>query len=115
MKIVTTVEPRMNSTTLLGKVFLSVCGGLILAYLTRHNRNNPDLVSYIDFLAPSTLHWSELVLTLDEHSDYLLPKRIIEYFEPDYPLFSYSRIVKLYKEKNDWVEIKEQVVRTVHV
>ncbi len=84
-------------------------------HVSRHIRSNPDLFSHIYLPAPSELHWPELGLTLDEHSDYLLLKKIIEYFEPDYPVFSCSQVVELLKKKNDWIKINDHVVRTGHV
>ena len=49
-------------------------------HVTLHIRNHPDLFSHLHMVAPPSLHWPELGLTLDEESDYQLLKRIIEQF-----------------------------------
>lgn len=80
-------------------------------HVTLHIYNNPDVFSQVHLIAPPELHWPELGLTLDELSDYELLKRIIEFFEPKRPLFSCLDVVRLLRQKPQWVEINQKVLR----
>ena len=80
-------------------------------HVTLHIRNNPSLFSHLNLVAPPSLHWPELGLTLDEHSDYLLLKMIIEYFGPGNSLFSCREIIQLLKANPEWVLINQEVKR----
>jgi len=80
-------------------------------HVTLHIRNHPEIFSKINVLAPPELHWPELGLTLDEPKDYELLKKIIEYFEPNYPLFSCLDIIRLLRQNPEWVAINQAVVR----
>jgi spore coat polysaccharide biosynthesis protein SpsF len=80
-------------------------------HVTLHIRNHPELFSCVHLVAPPEIHWPELGLTLDEPKDYALLKKIIEYFEPSNPLFSCLDAVRLLRERPEWVEINQSVVR----
>jgi spore coat polysaccharide biosynthesis protein SpsF len=80
-------------------------------HVSLHIRNNPDLFPHVHLVAPPSLHWPELGLTLDEHADYELLKRIIEYFGSDNPLFSCLDVIRLLRKKPWWVEINRSVHR----
>jgi spore coat polysaccharide biosynthesis protein SpsF len=79
-------------------------------HVTLHIRNHPELFSHFHLVAPPELHWPELGLTLDERGDYLLLKKIIEYFDSD-PLFSCRDIIQLLRKKSDWLQLNEKVER----
>jgi len=80
-------------------------------HVTLHIRNHPEIYSHFHLVAPPELHWPDLGLTLDERSDYELLKRIIEYFEPDNPLFSCLDVVRLLRQNPEWVDINRHVAR----
>ena len=80
-------------------------------HVTLHIRNHPELFSHVHLVAPPEIHWPELGLTLDEPTDYKLLKKIIEHFEPTYPLFSCLDVVRLLRQRPDWVAINQAVVR----
>ena len=80
-------------------------------HVTLHIRNHPEIFSQLHLVAPPETHWPELGLTLDEPNDYELIKKIIEYFEPITPLFSCRDVIKLLKQRPDWVAINKAVVR----
>ena len=80
-------------------------------HVTLHIRNHPEIFSKSNLLAPPELHWPELGLTLDEPKDYELLKKIIEYFEPNNPLFNCLEIIKLLRQNPEWVAINQSVVR----
>lgn len=80
-------------------------------HVSLHMRNHPELFSKVHLVAPPSLCWPELGLTLDEPKDYELLKKIIEHFEPVNPLFSCLDVVRLLRHKPEWVAINQNVVR----
>lgn len=80
-------------------------------HVTLHIRNHPEIFSHVHLVAPPEIHWPELGLTLDEPKDYELLKKIIEHFEPTNTLFSCLDVVRLLRQKPDWVAINLAVVR----
>jgi spore coat polysaccharide biosynthesis protein SpsF len=80
-------------------------------HVTLHIRNHAEIFSHMHLLSPPETHWPELGLTLDEPKDYELLKRIIEHFEQGERLFSCLDVVRLLKQKPDWVAINQAVVR----
>jgi spore coat polysaccharide biosynthesis protein SpsF len=80
-------------------------------HVTLHIRNHPEIFRHVHLVAPPELHWPELGLTLDEPADYELLKRIIQHFENTNPLFSCLDVIRLLREKPEWVEINQKVLR----
>lgn len=80
-------------------------------HVSLHIRNHPELFPRVDLVAPPSLCWPELGLTLDEPKDYELLKNIIEYFEPTNSLFSCLDVVRLLRQMPEWVAINQTVVR----
>ena len=80
-------------------------------HVSLHIRNNPALFPKLTLIAPPSLHWPELGLTLDEEADYQLLKRIIEKLAPENPRFSCLDVVRLLRRNPEWVEINQAVVR----
>ena len=80
-------------------------------HVTLHMRNHPELFTHAHLVAPPELHWPELGLTLDEPKDYELIKKIIEYFEPNQPLFTCLDVITLLKQRPDWASINQSVIR----
>lgn len=80
-------------------------------HVSLHIRNHPELFPKVHLVAPPSLCWPELGLTLDETQDYDLLKRIIEYFAPINPLFSCYDVINLLRNKPEWVAINKGVVR----
>jgi spore coat polysaccharide biosynthesis protein SpsF len=79
-------------------------------HVTLHMRNHPELFRPIHLIAPPSLHWPELGLTLDEPADYELLKRIIEHFGRGNN-FSCLEVIQLLRQNSDWVGINRHVVR----
>lgn len=84
---------------------------LDIEHVSRFMINHPELYSRVHLIAPPSLSWPELGLTLDEPSDFELLKKIIEHFHPINSLFSCGEVIKLLKERPDWVAINQDVVR----
>lgn len=80
-------------------------------HVTLHIRNNPEQFRIMHLIAPPDLHWPDLHLTLDEPKDYEIIKRIIEHFGDAHPFFTCADIIKLLKDKHEWLEINKDVKR----
>jgi Spore coat polysaccharide biosynthesis protein F, CMP-KDO synthetase homolog len=80
-------------------------------HVSLHMRNHPEIFPHVHLIAPRSLHWPSLGLTLDEQADYLLLKKIIETLNPKNPLFSCLDTIELLKQNPDWLEINRHVVR----
>lgn len=80
-------------------------------HVSRHLAKHPDIFPQVHLIAPPSLTWPELGLTLDEEADYRFLKRIIETLGTSNPDFGCGEIVKLLRENPDWVEINRAVVR----
>jgi spore coat polysaccharide biosynthesis protein SpsF len=80
-------------------------------HVTLHIRNHPELFRKVHLVAPPSLWWPELGLTLDEGADYRLLSRIIETLAPGNPCFGCGETLKLLRQNPDWVEINQAVIR----
>jgi spore coat polysaccharide biosynthesis protein SpsF len=80
-------------------------------HVTLHIRNNPEIFSQVQLLASPEMNWPDLGLTLDEPKDYELLKKIIQHFDNSNIDFSCIDIVRLLRNKPDWVSINKAVVR----
>jgi spore coat polysaccharide biosynthesis protein SpsF len=80
-------------------------------HVTLHIRNHPEVFRHVHLVAPPELHWPELGLTLDEPADYELLKRIIEHFQNTNPQFSCLDVIRLLREKPEWVAVNQEVQR----
>lgn len=80
-------------------------------HVSRFICQHPELFSRVHLIAPPSLHWPELGLTLDEESDYRLLKQLIEELAPTKPLFSCHDMIQLLKQRPEWVDINRAVVR----
>ena len=80
-------------------------------HVSRHICKHPELFRHVHLVAPPSLHWPELGLTLDEEADYRLLKKISETLAPKDPLFTCLDVVCLLKQNTDWLDINRAVVR----
>ena len=79
-------------------------------HVTLHMRNNPDLFRPIHLIAPKTLYWPELGLTLDEHGDFLVLEQIIQFFNPKID-FSLIDVINYLRDNPKILEMNSDVVR----
>ncbi len=79
-------------------------------HVTLFIRENPKIFKIKNLIATKKNYWPELGVTLDEKKDYLLIKKIINYFYHKKYFFECSDIIKLVKKKN-WIKINEDVDR----
>lgn len=80
-------------------------------HVTLHIRNHPEIFRKAHLIAPPSLWWPELGLTLDEEADYRLLSRIIETLAPVNPLFGCHEVLALLRQHPEWVEINQVVIR----
>ncbi len=80
-------------------------------HVSRHIVQNPGLFRHLYVVAPPSLSWPGLGLTLDEPADYELIKRIIEHFGEASPLFGCGEVIELLKSRPDWLQINSTVER----
>ena len=71
----------------------------------------PEQYRIVHLVAPPSLHWPGLGLTLDEPGDYLLLSKIIEALASENPLFTCLDIIRLLKSKPSWLDMNSNVVR----
>ena len=66
----------------------------------------------INCISPEYLYWPDLGLTLDEYSDYILLKKIIENFiKKKNPNFSCYEVIKFLKKNKQLLKINHKVQR----
>jgi spore coat polysaccharide biosynthesis protein SpsF len=80
-------------------------------HVSLHMRNHPELFPPIHLLAPPSLHWPELGLTLDEAADYELLSGVIRHFGAANPLFSCPDVVNLLRTNPAWADVNAGVRR----
>lgn len=80
-------------------------------HVSLHMIGNPEIFPPIHIVAPPSLHWPELGLTLDEIDDYNLLRTVIEYFGDANPLFGCGEVIDLLRKNPDWVAINASVKR----
>lgn len=84
---------------------------LDLEHVSLHIRNNPDIFSRVHLVAPPSLHWPELGLTLDEKKDFDLISEIIMHCKGSDPVFSCLDILVFLQQNPHLLELNKSVVR----
>ncbi len=79
-------------------------------HVTLHMRNNPDLFRPIHLVAPKTLYWPELGLTLDEQGDFFVLEQIIQFFNPKID-FSLLDVLNYLRDNPKILEMNSYVIR----
>ena len=79
-------------------------------HVTLFIKENPKIFKIKNFIATKKNYWPELGVTLDEKKDYLLIKKIINFFYYKKYFFECGDIIKLVRKKN-WIKINENVDR----
>jgi|MDTB01.2.fsa_nt_gb spore coat polysaccharide biosynthesis protein SpsF len=105
------MDVQVYSLNTLKKSFQLTTNLLDYEHVTLHIRNNDELFSKINILAPASLKWPELGLTLDEIDDYKFLKKIIENLYINKPLFNCMDIIDFLLKNPDLLEINKNVRR----
>lgn len=80
-------------------------------HVSRFVCQHPEIYSRVHLVAPPSLHWPELGLTLDDERDYQLLKKLIERLSPADALFSCRDMINFLKQNPEWVDINRAVLR----
>lgn len=80
-------------------------------HVTLHIRNHPELFRHLYLIAPADQHWPELDLSVDEESDYLFVKTLLDHFGDTNPYFGCREIVEVLRLHPEWVQINANVQR----
>ncbi len=82
-----------------------------LEHVGLYQMRNPKKFKIINIIAPKNLFFPLLGLTLDEKKDYILLKKIIEYFGKENPYFTCEEVIQLLNNKKEWNKINSEVRR----
>ena len=80
-------------------------------HVTLHIKRNPHIFPPIYIPALESHRWPELAVTLDEMADYILLKKIIEFFHEKKPLFNCIDVIQLLKDRPDLVQLNQSIIR----
>lgn len=80
-------------------------------HVSRHILQNPQLFPPVYLIAPPSLHWPGLGLTLDEPSDYVLIRTLIEHLGGDNPLFGCGEVIRYLRANPQLLKINDMVHR----
>lgn len=81
-------------------------------HVTLHIRKNPKIFKIINIVSPQNLFFPKLALTLDYYEDFILIKKIIEYFEKKKNFyFSCEDIIELIKKNKKLLSINDNLKR----
>ena len=80
-------------------------------HVSRYIYQHPDVFSIVHVVAPPSLHWPELGLTLDEPKDYEVLKHLIEVLAPADRLFGCAKAIAYLRDNPDVLELNRSVVR----
>jgi spore coat polysaccharide biosynthesis protein SpsF len=80
-------------------------------HVSRHIINNPKIFSHAYLIAPPSLHWPGLGLTLDEPKDYELIRTLIEALGNDNALFGCGEVIRFLNANPQLLKINDMVKR----
>ena len=95
----------------LKKSFSMTTDPLDREHVSRHIVNNPQIFSHVYLVAPPSLHWPGLGLTLDEQADYELIRALIENLGKDNLLFGCLDVIRFLRDNPQLLEINKMVQR----
>jgi len=105
------MDVQVMSRDILEDSYSRVSTSLEKEHVTLHIRRNPELYNHIYLIAPKELRYPELGLTLDEHEDFLLLKKITETLFPVNPTFNLKNIINLLDSNPNWKKINSHISR----
>tara|TARA_Y100001933_G_C18930223_1_gene535010 strand:- start:27 stop:761 length:735 start_codon:yes stop_codon:yes gene_type:complete len=105
------MDTQVFSLDILKSSYQMTCNKLDREHVTLHIRNNPDIFSNINVIAPPEINLPNLGLTLDEQDDYIFIKNIIENLYDKNNFFSCLEIVNYLKENKSLLNINSHIRR----
>ncbi len=104
------MDCHVFSTKVLKKSFQMIKTGPETEHLGLSIRNNPKIFKKFTIIAPKSLHWPDLGLTLDEIEDYKFLKKILNKFK-NKKFFSCIDIISYLKKNKHLLKINRHVIR----
>ena len=80
-------------------------------HVSRFIWQHPERYRIVNLVAPPSLHWPELGLTLDEVGDYNLLRKLIETLAPAKPLFGCGDMIAFLRAEPQWLAMNRDVLR----
>ena len=80
-------------------------------HVSRHILQNPQIFPPVYLVAPPSLHWPGLGLTLDEPNDYELIRTLIEDLGQDNPMFGCGDVIRYLRTNPQLLKVNEMVQR----
>lgn len=105
------MDTQVITLDALKKSFAMTDDPLDREHVSRHIVNNPQLFSHVYLIAPPSLHWPGLGLTLDEPADYELIRTLIENLGKDNPLFGCGDVIRFLRANPQVLKVNDLVQR----
>ena len=105
------MDTQVMTLKALKKSFSMTNDPLDREHVSRHIVQNPQLFPHVYLIAPPSLHWPGLGLTLDEPSDYELIRTLIENLGRDNPLFGCGDVIRFLRANPQVLKINDMVQR----
>ncbi|SOC16699.1 cytidylyltransferase domain-containing protein [Thalassospira xiamenensis] len=105
------MDTQVISTASLKKSASMTSDPLDREHVSRHIVNNDQIFKHVYLIAPPSLHWPGLGLTLDEQADFDLIRTLIERLSPENPMFGCNAIIKYLQENPEILAINQNVAR----
>jgi len=105
------MDTQVMTLEALKKSFSMTDDPLDREHVSRHIVNNPQIFPHVYLIAPPSLHWPGLGLTLDEPADYELIRTLIENLGRDNPLFGCGDVIRFLRANPQVQKINDMVQR----
>jgi spore coat polysaccharide biosynthesis protein SpsF len=105
------MDTQVMTLEALKKSFSMTNDPLDREHVSRHIVQNPQLFPHVYLIAPPSLHWPGLGLTLDEPADYELIRTLIENLGHDNPLFGCGDVIRFLRANPQVLNINDTVQR----
>lgn len=105
------MDTQVITLEALKKSFAMTDDSLDREHVSRHIVNNPQIFPHVYLIAPPSLHWPGLALTLDEPADYEIIRTLIENLGRDNPLFGCGDVIRFLRVNPQVLKINNMVQR----
>lgn len=105
------MDTQVITLEALKKSFSMTADPLDREHVSRHIVNNPQLFPHVYLVAPPSLHWPGLGLTLDEPADYELIRILIENLGKENPLFGCGDVIRFLRANPELLGVNDMVKR----
>jgi len=105
------MDTQVLTLAALKKSFSMTDDPLDREHVSRHIVRNPQIFNHVYLIAPPSLHWPGLGLTLDEPADYDLILTLIENLGRDKPLFGCEDVIHFLRANPQMLTINDMVKR----